>query len=342
MKDKDNFTLVGWNIGKIIPNWVKSFDEWNIYISVFNQVNNAGAMSFVDHDILGNDSNSKSKNCIDGVQQDVEAGEKDIYDNVVRTEENKNINGKVIHNPYLKVQPEHILSNVKTKFDGNADVFDVCGDELKNKISTNIIKANKSEPVEVDVCGPFMNSKTGQGSYIVVFGVLKKSWKLKASFIRGYLGTLVERMNSRKNTSINVEHYDTYYEFNIKKVEFGNESLWLCLPPKNGRSRNTVKRLNFVLSFDVMDSDQGLEMVKDAIEFLAFTMKKREKDPVGGLLLDHLKYHADGLYRHLIKDHASVKSAEEALTNDIDAQFHGEVLPSIPMRGLAILWLIMT
>ena len=47
--------------------------------------------------------------------------------------------------------------------------------------------------------------------------------------------------------------------------------------------------MNFALSFDVKNSDQGLEMVKDAIEFLAFTMKKREKDPVGGLLLDHLK-----------------------------------------------------
>jgi len=119
-----------------------------------------------------------------------------------------------------------------------------------------------------------MNSKTGQGSYIVIFGVLKKAWTLKPLFLRGYLGTLVEKLNSRKDTSINVEHCETYYEFNIKKVEFGNESLWLRLPPKNGKPGNTVKRLNFVLSFDGTDSDQGLEMVKDALEFLAFTMKK--------------------------------------------------------------------
>ncbi len=78
---------------------------------------------------------------------------------------------------------------------------------------------------------------------------------MKAPFICGYLGTLVERMNSRKNTSINVEHCETYHEFNIKKVEFRNESLWLRLPPKNRKSGNTVKRLNFVLSFDVTDSD---------------------------------------------------------------------------------------
>jgi hypothetical protein len=81
--------------------------------------------------------------------------------------------------------------------------------------------------------------------------------------------------------------------------------------------------MNFALSFDVKNSDQGLEMVKDAIEFLAFTMKKREKDSVGGLLLDHLEHHVHGLYNHIIYRHASVKSAEATLTNDIDAQFHG-------------------
>jgi len=64
-------------------------------------------------------------------------------------------------------------------------------------------------------------------------------------------------------------------------------------------------------------------MVKDAVEFLAFTMKKREKGPVGGLLLDHLECQAPGLYRHIIERHASLKLAEESLTNDIDSQFLG-------------------
>ncbi len=64
-------------------------------------------------------------------------------------------------------------------------------------------------------------------------------------------------------------------------------------------------------------------MVKDAIEFLAFTMKKKETGPVGGLLLDHLKDHAVGHYRHVTLHQLSVKSAEESLTNEIDAQFQG-------------------
>ncbi len=121
-------------------------------------------------------------------------------------------------------------------------MFDVCGNELKNKVSAYITKANKIKPIEVDVCGPFMNSKTGQeGSYIVViFGVLRKAWTLKPLFLWGYLGTLVEKLNSRKNTSINVEHCETYYEFNIRKVEFRNESLWLRFSPKKRENSQKV------------------------------------------------------------------------------------------------------
>ena len=118
--DKDDFTVVGWSIGKIIPNWVKSFDEWNIYIS--DQVKNAGDLSIVNQQKLRNEG---------GLQQNVEAGEKDLFDNLAEEIEVTNV--KVNHNPYLKVQPEHNLSNVKTKFDGNADMFDMCGDELKRK-----------------------------------------------------------------------------------------------------------------------------------------------------------------------------------------------------------------
>ncbi len=74
VRDKHDFTVGGWNIGKVIHNWVKSFKEWNIYKSVFNQDNNVGAKSFVDDDILRIDSKSKSQNCIGDLQKDVEAG----------------------------------------------------------------------------------------------------------------------------------------------------------------------------------------------------------------------------------------------------------------------------
>jgi hypothetical protein len=41
-------------------------------------------------------------------------------------------------------------------------------------------------------------------------------------------------------------------------------------------------------------------MVRDALDFLLFSMKKQSKNLVGILLLDHLKDHAQGLYNHLM------------------------------------------
>jgi len=61
------------------------------------------------------------------LEQHVKAGEKDLFDNL--SDEIKVTNGKVNHNPYLKVQNERKSSIIKTKFDGNADMFDVCGDD---------------------------------------------------------------------------------------------------------------------------------------------------------------------------------------------------------------------
>jgi hypothetical protein len=134
--DKDDFTVVGWSISKIIPNWVKSFDEWNIYIS--DQGRNCGDSNIVNHQNLRNEG---------GLEQHVEAGEKDLFDNLA--DEIKVTNGKVNHNPYLKVQNERKSSIVKIKFDDNADMFDVCGDDLKNEVSTYITKKTSQNQLKL-------------------------------------------------------------------------------------------------------------------------------------------------------------------------------------------------
>ncbi len=64
-------------------------------------------------------------------------------------------------------------------------------------------------------------------------------------------------------------------------------------------------------------------MVRDAIDFLIFSMKKRAKNPAGILLLDHLKDQAKGLYNHLMNGSVGKDLVGEKLTNNIDAQFSG-------------------
>jgi hypothetical protein len=81
--------------------------------------------------------------------------------------------------------------------------------------------------------------------------------------------------------------------------------------------------MSFVLSFDTKLGNKGFLMVRDALDFLLFSMKKWAKNPVGILLLDHLKDHAQGLYNHLMNGSVSKDLAGEKLTNDMDAQFSG-------------------
>ena len=60
----------------------------------------------------------------------------------------------------------------------------------------------------------------------------------------------------------------------------------------------------------------------EAIKFLCFMMKIRKKNPVGSLLIEHLKEYHQGLYNHLKKDCDNV-TASKCLTNDLDSHFKG-------------------
>jgi hypothetical protein len=84
------------------------------------------------------------------------------------------------------------------------------------------------------------------------------------------------------------------------------------------KSGNTIKRMSFVLSFDTKLGNKGFLIVRDALDFLLFSMKKQSKNPVGILLLDHLKDHAQGLYNHLMN--GSIRSSTMSLTTLILCQ----------------------
>jgi hypothetical protein len=81
--------------------------------------------------------------------------------------------------------------------------------------------------------------------------------------------------------------------------------------------------MSFILSFDTKLGNKGFLMVRDALDFLLFSMKKQSKNPVGILLLYHLKDHAQGLYNHLMNGSVSKDLVGEKLTNKMDAQFSG-------------------
>jgi hypothetical protein len=50
-------------------------------------------------------------------------------------------------------------------------------------------------------------------------------------------------------------------------------------------------------------------------------MKKRQSNPVGPLVLEHLKKHVEGLYTYLVRDNLSEATVAKKITNDMDTHF---------------------
>ena len=156
-----------------------------------------------------------------------------------------------------------------------------------------------------------------------MYGSFGKAWPLKASFLCTYLHTLAGKMNYMRGAKIDANHCCSYYDINTRKHEFGTENVWRRMSPRNGKPGNTIKRMSFVVTFNTVHNNLGIERVKEAIDFFFFTMKKREANQVGELLLSYLKDHAVGLYDFLMAGAVNQDLVEEKLTNDINSEFMG-------------------
>jgi hypothetical protein len=53
------------------------------------------------------------------------------------------------------------------------------------------------------------------------------------------------------------------------------------------------------------------------------SMEKHDLNPIGPMVLEHLKNHVDGLYRYLMKDKIDKEPVDETLTEEIHKHFHG-------------------
>lgn len=348
INDKLEFMVMGWKVARVIPTWVLVYSDWKDFMSSIkaspsNQEDGKRHAQYDDNAVYdGDDWNNsqieeariksadplyvadglfqgdtpKSNGIVDINESNTAKAGNTIVDQELTTKAQ-------VSNPYSNVKIEFQRSNGQNKFDVDGDVFDLCGGNFKEELSTNISKSVKTDMLDVYVTGPFSNEKTGKSHYVVVFGAFLKAWSLKDSFLRGYLKTLANKLNLMKNAKIDTNHCLSYTQINIRKHEFGKESLWRRLAPKNGKIGNTIKRMSCVVTVDTKLGKNGFLIVKDAIDLLTFSMKKREKNPVGVLLLDYLKDNAQGLYNHLMNGSVSEDLVAEKLTNDMDAQFNG-------------------
>jgi hypothetical protein len=112
---------------------------------------------------------------------------------------------------------------------------------------------------------------------------------IKPEFVTGYLQCLLSEI---KTTNIDIDQCETYYEINIRQHKFGPDRIWKHVQKNNGRPPQTVRRLSFVYSCDTTEETIGKQGLNETLRFFCLSFKKRESNPFGPLILDHIKNHA--------------------------------------------------
>jgi len=136
---------------------------------------------------------------------------------------------------------------------------------------------------------------------------------LKAQFVKGYISTLLTKI---KKSNLDNNYADSYYDINIRKSEYGEENLW-----KRKDQKKTIKRLSFVFTCMTRKENSGKEELIEAIQFLFMSMKKRDINPVGPLIVDFLKEHSTSLYEYLMKKKSNEAQLAKEITEDVDKHF---------------------
>ena len=109
---------------------------------------------------------------------------------------------------------------------------------------------------------------------------------LKPWFIWKYLSCLILDWEKVKKTKVNIDHCYTHYEIGIQKYEFGIESKWKrCNSTDSPKQGAPLKRLSFVYSSE----NNGREGLVESVKFFFMSMKKRDNNPIGNLVLEDLK-----------------------------------------------------
>ncbi len=168
--------------------------------------------------------------------------------------------------------------------------------------------------MDIFITGPFHNAKTGKSSWIIVCGDYGSAWTIKSQFIKGYIGTLLSKI---KNLAINNDYSSSFYDINIRKYEFGTDSVW-----RHKEHCKTTKRLSFVYTCDTVNKRNGKRGVIKAIKFVFMLMKKCKINPIGPLVLEYPKDNALALYEYLLKKKPNEELVAEDLTDDNDKHFH--------------------
>ncbi len=161
---------------------------------------------------------------------------------------------------------------------------------------------------------------------------------LESEFIRGYLSTV---LLGHRQSIIDINHCHTYEDIHIRKDDFGPESVWRHRSSTTGQKNRTIPRISFVYSCDTTNKKIGKQGISEAVKIFFMSMEKRDLNPIGPMVLEHLKNHVDALYRYFMKDKFNKESVGETLNEDIH-NISAVVIISFGVTGLTGAWWNMT
>jgi hypothetical protein len=79
-----------------------------------------------------------------------------------------------------------------------------------------------------------------------------------------------------------------------------------------------------VYTCDTTKEKNGKQGLIEAVQFFFMSMKKRDINPIGPLIVDPLKEHSLSLYDYLLKTKPNEEQVSEVITDDIDKHFRAE------------------
>jgi hypothetical protein len=119
--------------------------------------------------------------------------------------------------------------------------------------------------VDISLSGPFCNENSGFTHWSIGYGNLNDAWMLKASFMSAYDRTILTSLQFKPK---DILHTRSYYDFNIRSMEFGEASRWKRTK-KTGRKTGTVSWVYFVFRCKISDEASGLTCLRRILDKVA-------------------------------------------------------------------------
>jgi hypothetical protein len=339
--EHDDFMVVGWKVSKTLPKWVRNSNSWIDFLNgkklveneVFetdginecNGIHEEGEKEEVEVEVFGkhdddeNGVEQKEDEEYEESEEDHGEEEDDLDEESENAfEEDEEVDKSDDEDKECAEKKSQTTSSYNSfkSFDnvGDGSIFaSLNKEDFKMEVAKSVKSTMKNDTVDIFITGPFRNSKTGKSTWVAVFGDNGSAWTLKAQFVKGYISTLLTKV---KASNISNSHADSYYDINIRKYEYGKESLW-----KRKDQKKTIKRLTFTFTCETTKEKSGKQGLTESIHFLFMSMKKRDINPVGPLIVDYLKEHSSSLYDYLLKKKTNEAQVAKEITEDIDKHF---------------------